>query len=267
VPGMITGPASVTLTGFDPTVATAAANIEPGSAALTVTGNAPALTGDANLASVVFLTSFDGVDGATSDTEFRGKALTFVGNAQIDTAQSVFGGSSLLLDGTGDYITTPDHADFDFAAGQFTVELWVRHNTGFSTNEAYIGQWGSTTAEQAWFLFLNSGSLTFRVQTAGGLINTTVAWTPTVGTWYALAVDRDATGKFRIYRDGVMVASSAAVGTAIQNGTGLLGIGRVPSLSTYDLQGWVDEIRVTKGVARYASDSGYTVPTAAFPRF
>jgi hypothetical protein len=30
--------------------------------------------------------------------------------------------------------------------------------------------------------------------------------------------------------------------------------------------GWIDELRITKGVARYASDGGFTVPTAAFPR-
>ncbi len=32
------------------------------------------------------------------------------------------------------------------------------------------------------------------------------------------------------------------------------------------LIGWLDELRITKGVARYASDGGFTVPTAAFPR-
>jgi hypothetical protein len=62
-----------------------------------------------------------------------------------------------------------------------------------------------------------------------------------------------------------MVASNTFTQT-MQNGTGVMGIGRVPTFTTFDLNGWLDEIRITKGVARYASDSGYTVPTAAFPR-
>lgn len=34
-----------------------------------------------------------------------------------------------------------------------------------------------------------------------------------------------------------------------------------------DMNGWLDEVRITKGVARYSLDSGFAVPTAAYPRF
>jgi len=42
-------------------------------------------------------------------------------------------------------------------------------------------------------------------------------------------------------------------------------IGRRPDGTANDWQGRFDEIRVTKGIARYASDAGFTVPTAAYP--
>lgn len=223
---------------------------------------------DPNFSSVVLLLGFEGVDGATSTTDecATPHTMSFLGNAQIDTAEKKFGASSLLLDGTGDYVSATDSADWDLGAGQFTAETWVRFASGFGTNEAFLGQWGSAAGDQSWFFFLNAGTLTFRFRDTGGTNrDTTVAWTPTVNTWYHLAVDRDASNKFRIYRDGSMVAS-ATFSQTMQNGTGLLGLGRIPGFTTFDLNGWMDEVRVTKGVARYASDSGFTAPTAAYPR-
>jgi hypothetical protein len=69
----------------------------------------------------------------------------------------------------------------------------------------------------------------------------------------------------RLYKDGVMLASATPPNSAIFNSPQVLGIGAT-SAGGGALDGWIDELRITKGVARYASDSGYTVPTAAFPR-
>lgn len=233
------------------------------------TAAAAGVAADPNFSSVKLLCGFDGANNATSapDESSIGRTLTFNGNAKLDTGQAKFGASSLTLDGTGDYVSAADSADWNFGSGQFTVELFVRHATGFGTNEGYLGQWGATVAEQSWFFFLSAGSLLFRIHDSGGSNrDTSVAWTPTVNTWYHLAVDRDASNKVRIYRDGAMIASSTVTQT-FADGTGIFGIGVVPGfIGTYDLQGWIDEARVTKGVARYASDSGFTVPTAAYPR-
>jgi hypothetical protein len=78
-------------------------------------------------------------------------------------------------------------------------------------------------------------------------------------------VDRDSGGTMRIYADGVMLASITQSGLSLRNGDGLLEIGYATGVGYY-LDGWIDEVRITKGVARYASNSGFTVPTAAFPR-
>ena len=68
-----------------------------------------AADGDAHFPKVEALLPFDGTNGATSTTDLsdRGHTVTFANTAQISTAQSKFGGSSLLLDGDSDYVDLP----------------------------------------------------------------------------------------------------------------------------------------------------------------
>jgi hypothetical protein len=81
----------------------------------------------------VVLLHMNGSDASTTftDNAFGGLGHTWTanGNAQIDTAQSKFGGASGLFDGNGDYISTPDSDDFFFSAGDFTFDTWVRLST------------------------------------------------------------------------------------------------------------------------------------------
>jgi hypothetical protein len=74
-------------------------------------------------------------DGADATTAFPDDAPTTVahtwtaaGNAQVDTADSKFGGASLLLDGVGDWVTTVDSADFTLGTSDFTIECWYKCN-------------------------------------------------------------------------------------------------------------------------------------------
>ncbi|QKC83613.1 LamG-like jellyroll fold domain-containing protein [Mesorhizobium sp. NZP2077] len=67
-----------------------------------------------------------------------------------------------------------------------------------------------------------------------------------------------------MYLNGTMVASSTH--RTINPSGAVLSIGADGNTSGFNFNGWIDEVRITKGVARYASDSGFTAPTAAFPR-
>jgi len=69
----------------------------------------------------------DGANGSTTivDSSTSPKTVTAVGNAQISTAQSKFGGASLAFDGAGDYLTIPDDSSFDFGFNDFTIEGWI----------------------------------------------------------------------------------------------------------------------------------------------
>ena len=219
--------------------------------------------------SVVYLSGFNGADGSTAVVEETGKAVLSAvnGNAQIDTAQFKFGSSSLLLDGAGDYVSYADSDNYAFDAGQFTIETFVRFNA-VTPGQTFVAKWngGTTVAEWA-FWFDNTSKLGFLFYDSGGVLRTCqLAWAPVVNTWYHVAVDRDATGVVRLYVNGAML-TKATLAQTMRNSNNPLQVGTIlPHSSAWYLNGWLDELRITKGVARYASDSGYTVPTAAFPR-
>lgn len=223
---------------------------------------------------VVLLLGFEGSDGATATSDespvARG-AATFFNQAQLDTAQKKFDSSSLLLDGDGDRITFGDSNDWLFlSTDAFTIEAWIRFNslTGY---QAVCSQW--TNATQSW-VFDKEGTtndLRFAYSTDGSnTIEVVGAWNPAINTWYHVAVDKTAAGVLRVYADGAMLTGGKATGVpSFHNPTVGLRIGTVggnAGAEVNDFNGWIDELRITKGVARYASDSGYTVPTSAFPR-
>src|SRR5687768_6144765 len=107
----------------------------------------------------VALLHMDGADGSTTFTDESGKTWTARGDAQIDTAQSVFGGASGRLDGNGDFVDTPDHADWDFGSGDFTLDLRVRFA---AVGTAYFITHGDTYAGgSGWFLRYAASTLDF----------------------------------------------------------------------------------------------------------
>jgi hypothetical protein len=215
---------------------------------------------DPYLSNVVLLCSFDGADGSTAlvDQSPVARTLTAVAPAQIDTAQFKFGTSSLLLSGAG-YVTAADSADWDFGTGQFTIEGWFRFSV-VPYGAVLVAQWFGGFA-----FYFETGDLYFRGWSGG--INDTgrYTWAPTVNTWYHIAVDRDASNVARIYVNGAMVVKTTGYTANITGSSALLAIGSLAPGgfgTTYDLNGWIDDLRITKGVARYASDAGFTVPPA-----
>lgn len=228
---------------------------------------AQVVSNDLYWSNVVLLCGFNGVAGSTGapgmtdeSSAAHGNA-TVSGSAQIDTSQSVFGGSALLLDGSGDYVTFPDSADWDFDTGAFTIEGRFRF-AATPTNCILLTQWSG-----GWAFWFEAGKLVFKP--GSGTDSTNYTWSPTLNQWFSIAIDRDASSVARIYVDGIMVSKTTGFTRNLTGSTAVLCVGSLAPAgfgNSYDLNGWVDELRITKGVARYASDGGYTVPAAAFPR-
>lgn len=215
---------------------------------------------DTHFSSVKSLLHFNGTDASTTFTDQTGKIWTAVGNAQIDTAQSKFGGASGLFDGAGDSINTPSHTDHDFGSGDFTVEFFLRRNT--ATLGHIVGKWATTN--RGWVVYSKAnGNIQFSYSTTGSnFIDPIDSGGLALNTWYHIAVVRSGS-TLTLYINGVQRESSNIGAASFFASTRILEVGHQNSINYAPLDGWIDELRITKGVARYVTD--FTPPTAAFP--
>ena len=213
--------------------------------------------------SPVLLLHADGSNGATAftDSSTSGKTMTANGNAQISTAQSKFGGSAAFFDGTTDYLSTGDSADYAFGSGDFTIDAWIRLGaTGI--NHAIAAQIDEATApDTQWEFLVTSGNkLQFFSNVSG--ITLTGNTSLSANTWYHAAIVRSG-NNFTLYLDGIAdgyVSSSASIDNPSSKN---LTIGRyVDSSAGHDFNGYIDELRISKGSARWTVN--FTPPTSAY---
>jgi hypothetical protein len=202
----------------------------------------------------------NGADGSTTFTDDSpaARAITVVGDTHIDTAVSVFGGASARFDGAGDRLTAAASSDFDFGSGDFTVELRGRVDStaGNGVFVTYTPNGGAA----AWLLRRTGAAWQFQVYSGSGFYGNSTFGTADVDTFYHLALVRDG-NNLRRFVNGVGADVIDVTGVTLATlADPSLQIGGV--FTNDPLAGWVDEIRITKGVARYTAD--FTPPTAEF---
>lgn len=219
------------------------------------------VSGDASFASVVALLHAEGADASTvlTDSSESQKTFTCYGNAQISTARYKYGSSSILLDGTGDYIKASSHADFGFGTGDYTIEAWVWLNN--SAAETVLFDWrGNGGDGQYPLLYITSGALKLYIN-SGVQITAASSGDIASQTWTHVALSR-VSGTTRMFVGGVQKGSSYTdSGNYAQNSV-------VFGISTYDYSGSAtngnfDGIRITKGVGRYSAN--FTPSTVTYP--
>jgi hypothetical protein len=230
-------------------------------------GTNPATIGDVNFADVELLLHMGGSNGSTTftDSSSNGLTVTANGNAQISTTQSKFGGSSAYFDGNGDYLTASHASNFNFGSGDFTAEVWFNVPAGapsgiepFITTAAGQGVTG-TDFQGIWF-GLYQGQYYFLASTNQSSWDVVIAaGTPPTDTWTHFCVVRSG-NTFTLYVNGVSIGTTTSSGT-LTNSNNLIAIGGRTRNNQYSI-GYLDDVRVTKGVARYTSN--FTAPTAAF---
>ena len=223
---------------------------------------------DTNIREVSLLLHGDGANGSTTitDSSPTPKTVTVVGNAQISTAQSKFGGSSIAFDGTGDYLSIPDDDAFDLGTGNFTIEGWVNYSsTGLFTTVLSKG-WPTGSAGGAFVVTLNAGNLLFFAESGSDswdiALNRVIVAGLQLSTWYHIAITRSG-NTFRTFNNGVVVETwTNSLG--LMNNSDIVSVGATKTGSN-GMNGYIDDLRITKGVARYTAN--FTPPTAPFPDF
>lgn len=223
------------------------------------------IPGDPFYSNVSLLTHMDGPDNSTVFTDEKGHTITRNGLPVISTAQSKYGGASAYFPGGGTtYLETNTDTAFDLSTGNWTIELWfyvvafgsngLSHLIGSANSFTGAGGWGIRLAANEIALVGNSNSQ--------GNYATTV----TTGTWHNVTVVRNGTGpgSVQLYFNGVALAGSGFNAGDAQFGAsnGPVYIGQHPASAPTYLNGYVDEIRVTKGIARYTANF---TPAGPFP--
>ena len=219
---------------------------------------------DTNSASIAFALPMDGTNGGTSfgdqSAVIRGsgsaKTVTVTGNTNTSTAQSKFYGSSGYFDGTGDYLQTPYATDFNFGSGDFTIETFVNISAlGTAKMIAnYIAPTAVTGNDLGWIFDINTSNqlegVLYNGSSAVGLIQSGSLVT---GKWYHAAYVRSGTN-FYMFLDGVLIGT--ATGSAAHNvNTGWnISIGYGHSAGTQFMNGYLQDLRIYKGAAKYTSN-------------
>ena len=205
-----------------------------------------------------------GIYDATSKND-----LETVGNAQISTTQSKFGGSSMYFDGTGDYLRFNASNFFNPYQGNYTVEMWV-YPTSISSGGSNSSRYGTLFVQQALgssiqfgLGFNSSGQLVYTYWNGSSTVQITSTQTISVNTWSHVGFTYTSSG-IALFVDGVFKSATAMTGTPATSTTEpmFIGIeGRTGGSELY-YQGYINDFRATKGIARYTAN--FTAPTAAF---
>ena len=180
-----------------------------------------------------------------------------VGNAQIDTGTRKFGTGSLEFDGTGDWLLLPDSPSLQLGDGNLTVEFWVYLATGDAGSNRGLVSKG--TASTGWSVSLNT---TQKVVFSYDSSTITSSGAITLDAWNHIAVVRSGTGanQTKIYINGTNDGTGTVSTNFNQTNAMYVGANRAAG---DPMKGFIDELRITKGVARYTAN--FTPPNRPFP--
>lgn len=190
----------------------------------------------------------------TGLTDLKGHAVTLTGNVARSSTQSKFGGYSAAFDGSGDLASVASSSDFAFGTGDFTIEFFVRQavaggahlidcRPNSSSNGAYI------------LVYVDASGIYLYVSSAVRITGPVVS----AGAWHHIALSRSS-GSTRLFVDGTQAGATYADATSYISCP--VNIGASGNL-VWAFNGYIDDLRITKGVARYTAN--FSVPTEAFP--
>jgi hypothetical protein len=185
--------------------------------------------------------------------------LTTFGGAQVSTARAKYATASLVFNGSNSYITSQSTPAYTFGTGDFTVEFWL--NFTATANRQDILDWYVSAADRGGIKWnVTAGRLTYYISpTTANAID--VVWTPSTNTWYHIALVRSS-GVSKFYIDGVGQTPTYNDSRNYSTSTYSLHLGKDSAAASSWVNGYLEDVRVTRGFARYTAN--FTPPAIAF---
>jgi hypothetical protein len=222
---------------------------------------------DSNWSNVVLMLTGDNLLDRSSSP----KTITTYGNTSVSTTTKKYGTGSIYFDGNGDYLTFPADSSLALGTGDFTVEFWI-YNTG-NTNPIVNGVMCSAANTSIWTYYTGAWQITFggtgnslnfgwSMSSSGNSYNGSTSVTIPTNIWSHVAFTRVGT-TLKTFLNGTLSATDTLPSNFNFTTDGLFEIGKHDGRSDYYLNGYLDDIRITKGVSRYPTNFG--PPTSALP--
>lgn len=219
-------------------------------------GGAPS---DPYINNVVFLSHFNGTHLSTTIADDCGSTVTSVNNSRLIDARKKFGVTSLDC-GPGQHLVVPHRTELNLLASDLTIEMWIYPQGAWYQVKSLLTKYVNQNVGFS-FQVSSTGQLAFVVG-AGNYYSARSTSAIPVDQWVHVAVTlKNKTA--RLFVNGVMDGSADFSGYTLTDSSSTMYIGFDPLDSARYFYGNIDEMRITRGVARYTSN--FTVPTDEFP--
>lgn len=203
------------------------------------------------------------LDNNVTDSSSVPKTVTNVGPVTFNNASPKFSYYG-IFDGSTGYLSIPDHADFDFGNGDFTIEAWIKRNAA-PTYEKIINHGDGSGYDTAFDFGIDTNRIGAYVYNAHNYYGGETVGTITGTGWHHVALVRNG-GNLLAFIDGVKETLSSSLSTLALNtvaypllvGTILVGV----DYTNYMFSGNIDEVRISKGIARWTAN--FTPPVAPY---
>jgi hypothetical protein len=225
----------------------------------------PDLGGDVSYNKVSVLLHGEGVNGTNTFTDsslFPLAAPTLIGTPTISTTQYKGGLASMSFNGTSQALSFANDAALNLATGDFTIELWFYQGSQATAQTLISKDHVSGTTFPSYSInTTTTGQLTGSVGTGTnasyGQTISSAASAVALNAWNHAAFVRAGTA-LSLFLNGVLTVSATQTGTPTDGGGAMI-VAR-DGLSAW-FNGYIDEVRITKGLARYGSTSFVPLPT------
>lgn len=205
----------------------------------------------------------DGADGSTSvpDSSASLHAQTAHGSCRLSAAQAKFGSASLkFTSSTSDWLSVSNSDDFNFGSGDFTIDWWA-YETESAQPVTHIAR--ERTATYPPFILSYNGTIWMSTGSSWDIAAGKSFGPPVFNAWSHLEIGRQG-GVFYAFRDGVLRDSWSSP-LAFPANSNPLSIGVCQNGASH-MNGYLDEIRISKGICRHTADfTPETEPYSAPP--
>ena len=219
------------------------------------------------------LLNCDGADESTvfTDSSDSGHTVTAHADAQLDTAEKKWGTASGLFDGTGDYLSIPDSADWDVFGSNtddWTIDMWIKLANPEVGNILMCHYQDDVTSWQLTSSGLGGGNYGIRFKVTGLFDSGYVTGFVSDTNWHHIAMCKVA-DEYGVYLDGVQLIYATSANTNTFNG--FLNIGSESGAGAW-FGGHMDEIRIIQAnpfnaTPNVGKTDTITVPIKAYGEF